>query len=137
MSEVGGERIPRIRRAAIPTDALLVVRGEDADDPEVSIRQALQFRRRYPDWGRYGLSGFYARSSDEVLDLGADQLERFKVVLVFRLVDVLEAGLEVVPTFRSPHVTIAFDDDPADGLARLLETRHERMLNPSHREEGR
>jgi hypothetical protein len=56
------------------------------------------------------------------LDLAADQLERL---------------LEVVPTFRSPHVTIAFDDDPAAGLARPLKTHHERLLNPSHREEGR
>ena len=103
----------------------------------MSVRQAVLFRRRYPDWGRYGLSAFYARNGDEVLDLGADQLERFGFVLVFQLADVLEAGLEVVPTFRSPHVTIAFDDDPAAGLARLLGIRHERLLNPSHREEGR
>lgn len=137
MNDEIGRRVPRVRRAAIPTDALVVVRGEDADDPAVSVRQASLFRRRYPDWGRYGMSAFYARSSDEVIDLGSDQLERFGAVLVFRLTDVLEAGLEVVPTFRSPHVTIAFEDDPEDGVARLLGTRHERLLNPSHREEGR
>ena len=58
MTELGGERIPRIRRAGIPADALLVVRGEDTDDPAVAARQAVQFRRRYPDWGRYGVSAF-------------------------------------------------------------------------------
>ena len=37
-----------------------------------------------------------------------------------RSADVIEAGFEVVPTFRSPHVTITFYDDVDDGVARLL-----------------
>lgn len=102
------DELPRIRRAAIPDDAHLVVRGVAAIEPEASIRQATLFRRRFQAWGRYGLSAFFARSDDEVLDLAEDRLEMFEVLFVYRLADVVSAGSEVVPTYRSPHVTIAF-----------------------------
>ena len=107
------------------------------DEPEVSIRQASQFRRRYPDFGRFGISGFVARDDDEVGDLGAHHLDRFAVLNVFGLADVLAAGFEVVATFRSPHVTIAFVDPPEVAVVRLLAVRHESRRNPAFREEGR
>ena len=66
---------PRIRRAAVPVVALLVVRGVAEIEPGTSIRQAVLFQRRFPAWGRFGLSAFYARSDDEVLDLGEDRLD--------------------------------------------------------------
>jgi len=91
--------VPRIRRAAIPDDAHLVVRGVAAIEPAASIRQAVLFRRRFEAWGRYGLSAFYARSDDEVLDLAEDRLDMFEVVFVYRLADVVSAGFEVVPTY--------------------------------------
>jgi hypothetical protein len=127
--------VPRIRRAAIPDDAHLVVRGVAAIEPEASIRQANLFRRRFEAWGRYGLSAFYARSDDEVLDLAEDRLEAFEVLFVYRLADVVSAGFEVVPTYRSPHVTIAFYDEPAIGVARLLAVPHRDLVNPAF--EGR
>jgi hypothetical protein len=54
-------QIPRIRRAPLPADAVIVVRGDDLD-PAIARWQAVVFRRRYPDWGRWGLSAFYARN---------------------------------------------------------------------------
>jgi hypothetical protein len=42
--------VPRIHRAALLADAVIVVRGDDLD-PATSRRQALLFRCRYPDWG--------------------------------------------------------------------------------------
>ena len=126
---------PRIRRAAIPSDAHLVVRGVAAIEPAASIRQASLFRRRFEAWGRYGLSAFYARSDDEVLDLAEDRLDMFEVLFVYRLADVISAGFEVVPTYRSPHVTIAFYDEPAAGVARLLAVPHRDFVNPAF--EGR
>ena len=107
------------------------------DEPAASIRQALQFRRRFPTWDRYGISGFIARSDDEVDDLGAHHLDRFETLLVFEIVDVLTAGFEVVATFRSPHVTITFTELPAVGVERLLALRHQEKRNPAFREEGR
>ena len=126
---------PRIRHAAIPEDAWLVVRGVASIEPETSRRQAELFRRRFEGWGRYGLFSFYARSSDEVLDLGEDRLDAFATLFVYRLADVIEAGFEVVPTYRSPPVTITFYDDVDDGVARLLAVSHRTVSNPAFRQE--
>ena len=87
--------LPRIRRAALPPDVRVVMRGMSDDEPGVSIRQAAQFRRRYPDFGRFGISGFAARDDDEVADLGAHHLDRFAVLNVFELADVLAAALKL------------------------------------------
>jgi hypothetical protein len=113
-----------------------VVRGLTSIEPETSIRQAELFRRRFERWGRYGLSAFYARSDDEVLDLGEDRLEAFETLFVYSLADVLRAGFDVVPTYRSPHVTITFYDDAADGVARLMAVTHRTFDNPAYRREG-
>lgn len=126
---------PRIRHAAVPEDAWLVVRGAASIEPETSRRQAELFRRRFAEWGRYGLSAYYARSDDEVLDLGKARLDRFATLFVFRLADVIHAGFEVVPTFRSPHVTITFYDDVDTGVARLLAVSHRIVSNPTFRQE--
>ena len=126
---------PRIRHAAVPQDAWLVGRGVDSIEPETSRRQAELFRRRFERWGRYGLSAFYARSDDEVLDLGEDRLDAFATLFVYRLADVIAAGFEVVPTYRSPHVTITFYDDVDTGVARLLAVSHRTVNNPAFRQE--
>ena len=81
------------------------------------------------------MSAFYARSDDEVLDLGEDRLGAFATLFVYRLGDVVDAGFEVVPTYRSPHVTITFYDDLDIGVARLLAVPHRTVINPAHRQE--
>jgi len=93
------------------------------------------FRRRFEGWGRYGLSAFYARSDDEVLDLGEDRLDAFATLFVYRLADVIDAGFEVVPTYRSPHVSITFYDDVDTGVARLLAVSHRTVSNPAFGQE--
>lgn len=111
------------------------MRGVASIEPETSRRQAELFRRRFEGWGRYGLSAFYARSEDEVLDLGEDRLDAFETLFVYQLADVIDAGFEVVPTYRSPHVTITFYDDVETGVARLLAVPHRTVSNPAFREE--
>jgi hypothetical protein len=113
----------------------LVVRGVADIEPATSVRQAMLFQRRFPKWGRFGLSAFYARSDDEVRDLGEDRLEAFETLLVYSLADVLAAGFEVVATYRSPHVTITFYDDVESGVARLLATTHRTVINHAYRKE--
>ena len=61
-----------------------------------------------------------ARKTDEVNDLAADQLERFPVIATFPIAALTDAGFEVVPTFRTPHVTLAFTGD----LDERLTTAH-------------
>jgi hypothetical protein len=61
---------------AVPEAAVLVVRG-DALDPAVLRADALRFVRRYPGWGRYGVSAFLASDAAEVDVLCETRLERF------------------------------------------------------------
>lgn len=109
---------------------VVVVRGDDAD-PGSDRHQAKAFCRRYLDWGRYGLSAYFAEDDAGVDDLAADQLERFPILRVYTMDALMAAGFEVHPTFRTPHVTIAFTDLEA-GLSALEALEHERRPNPYH-----
>jgi len=128
---IGG---PRIRRAPIPADAVLVVRGESGS-PSITRTQAQRFLRAFPDWGRYGLSAFSARDDSEVDDLSLHQLKAFGTLRLIRIVDLLDAGFEVVPTFRTPHVTIAFAGDLAGALDRFENVESERRANRYHQQQ--
>ena len=126
-------RVPRIRREAIPATAQVVlVRGDDVSGVDAS-HAALEFHRRFSDWGRHGLSAYYATSDAELDILAAGVLERFPVLLVYRYALLVEAGIEVVATFRSPHVTLAFSSLDA-GLATLRNLDHKRLANEYHGE---
>lgn len=127
------ERVPRIRRASLPADALIVVRGDDLFEGS-SRAQAEEVRRRYPDWDRWGLSAFYARHDSDVDDLAGDQLERFPLLRLYRPAVLDAAGFQIVPTFRAPHVTIAFDGDLEVGLQQLRVADHDERHNPYHDE---
>jgi hypothetical protein len=122
---------PRFRRRDIPRHAKVVLVRGDADDPEIDRSQAQDFFDKYSKWGRFGLSAYYAEDDDAVDDLAADLLERFEDLLVYPLAGLLGAGFEVVATFRTPHVTIAFKDLDA-GLRLLAEADHEVRPNPYH-----
>ena len=129
-------RAPRIRHRPLPERAkVVVVRGDDAT-PESDRAQAAAFLRRFPDWGRYGLSAYYAEDDEAVDDLAGDFLERFPFLLVYEIQALLHAGLEVVPTFRNPHVTIALRDLDA-GLETLETVVHQRQENTYHVPGGR
>jgi hypothetical protein len=124
------ERRPRIRLVAIPDDSVLVVRGDELDSA-ILRAAAERFHRRFPDWDRYGVSGFLAIDDVEVDVLCETRLERFPTILVFRRRDLEAAGVEVVPTFRRPHVTLAHAD--LDGLVNALQScEHRELENPHH-----
>jgi len=124
-------RAPRVRRAPVPADAILVVRG-DARNRETDRLQAEAFLRRYPDWKRFGLSGYFARNDEEIDDLASDLLDRFSALSVLKASDLVAADFEVVPTFRSPHVTIAFTGDLDVRLGELAQLIDRTMSNPYH-----
>lgn len=109
------ESLPRIRLAAVPDEWTLVVRGDELE-PEVLTQDATRFYERYPDWNRFGVSAFLASTAQEIDALCQDRLVRFASVVVLAAGSLREAGVEIVPTFRSPHVTICHRS-----LAGLLE----------------
>jgi hypothetical protein len=94
--------------------------------------QAGDFLERYPDWARYGLSGFLAYDEGDVDELARGRLQRFPVLAVFERAVLEGAHFEVVPTFRSPHVTIAFTGELASRLDDLWKLAHEERANPYH-----
>jgi hypothetical protein len=122
---------PRFRRRDIPRHAKVVLVRGDSDNPEIDRTQAQDFMEKYPRWGRFGLSAYYAEDDAAVDDLASDLLERFEELLVYPLQGLLAAGFEVTATFRTPHVTIAFTDLDR-GLRLLAEAEHEGRPNPYH-----
>lgn len=80
---------------------------------------AEMFRRRFAGWDRWGLSAFCARSELEVDDLAANRLRKFELIRVYNIADLAVARFQVVPTFRSLHVTIAWTGSLLEGLQRF------------------
>ncbi len=123
-----GVRLPRVRLAAVPEDALLVVRGDELL-AEILERDARRFRRRFNEWGRYGVSGFLAVDDREVDALCETRLVLFATVVVFGRTDLTAKGIEVVPTFRRPHVTLAHVE--LDALVSGVQScEHRQLENP-------
>lgn len=93
---------------------------------------AEDFFDRFAGWGRWGVSAFYARGEIEVDDIASTRLRRFGLVRVYRVSELLDAGFEVVPTFRTPHVTIAWVGGLDQGLEALGTAKHIERVNPYH-----
>ncbi|HEX7461132.1 MAG TPA: hypothetical protein VF317_03035 [Dermatophilaceae bacterium] len=121
---------PRVRQAPLPSDAVLVVRGDILEDELLRV-DAARFSRRYPDWGHCGVSGYYARDEDEVAALCQTKLANFATVVVFTRADLEAVGIDVIGTFRTPHVTLAAADIEALVTA-LIRCPHQVQENPYH-----
>lgn len=115
----------------MPGDAIVIVRGQPGDPNEARVL-AEDFRRRFTAWGRWGLSAFYARGQGEIYDIALARLRGFDTLRVYRVLVLEEHGFEVVPTFRSPHVTIAWAGTLDDGLHGLDRAEHDEWTNPYH-----
>ncbi len=109
---------------------MFVVRGDELD-PVVLAEDASRFRERFAEWGRYGISAFLAASDDEIDVLCQVRLVRFETIVVFRRDALERARVEVVPTFRTPHVTLCHLD--LEALVRgLLSCGCDIRRNPYH-----
>ena len=69
------------------------------------VGHASRFRERFPDWDRYAISGFYTAPDEEVDAPCGCRLVRLAEIVVFGRTDIERAGIEIVPTIRTPHVT--------------------------------
>ena len=70
-------------------------------------------------------------SEDEIDAICQTRLVRFEVIVVFERAALESAGIEVVPTFRTPHVTLCHVG--LDQLIqRLTACDHADRLNPYH-----
>ena len=119
----------------MPDDGVLVVRGDELASG-LLVEDASRFRERFPAWGRFGVSAFHASTSEEIDALCGSRLVRFDEIVVFRRTDLEDAGVEIVPTFRTPHVTLCHPV-LAELVDRLLNCAHTSRKNPYHApEEG-
>jgi hypothetical protein len=121
---------PRVRLTPVPDDGVFVLRGDELD-PVALAEDAERFHERFAEWGRYGISAFYASDSQEIDALCESRLVRFEVVVVFRRTDLETAGVDIVPTFRTPHVTLCHADLTLL-VSRLLSCEHEVVVNAYH-----
>lgn len=122
--------MPRVRLRSVPDQAVLVVRGDELD-PEVIRVDASNFRDRFSAWNRYGVSAFLAADESEVDALCAARLIRFSTVVIFRVADIVAVGVEIVPTFRTPHVTLCHIELEAL-IDKLRSCKHQTRPNPYH-----
>ena len=124
------ERVPRIRLRTVSDAAALVVRGDELD-PTLLAEDASRFHERFPDWDRFGISAFEADSDAEIDVVCQTRLVRFPTVVVFEREALERAGIDVVPTFRRPHVTLCHE--ALDQLVeRLVHCEHRVLINPYH-----
>ena len=125
-----------VRVEAPPPDAVVVLRG----GPDTLAKLAGHARRTNaaycldgePVWG---VSVFAAL--DEVgptsLDrLLADRLVSYRLVHLPTVGSLVEAGFELLPTFRRPHFTLILSSDTELDLRRLLNALGSPHVNPYH-----
>lgn len=109
---------------------MFVVRGDELDR-DLLAQDASNFRERFSEWGRFGISAFYAATGDEIDALCQTRLIRFAEVVIFTRADLENAGIEVVPTFRTPHVTLCHAQLD-QFVERLIACPHTDQSNPYH-----
>jgi hypothetical protein len=105
-------------------------RGDELD-PELLAADATNFFDRFVDFGRYGISAFYASQPAEVDALCETKLSQFATIAIFDRAEVERAGIEIIPTFRTPHVTLAHRE-LAELIHRLLSCDATQIDNPYH-----
>ncbi len=118
----------RVRREQVADQDLVVVRGGRLDRKVLRF-DAVEAHRRF---GEYGVSVFAAADEAELDGLSRGRLSRFDLLTLMRAGTIRAAGLELRPTFRSPHYTIMLPDLDAD-LARLVACENETRVNPYFR----
>lgn len=122
------ERVPRVRLRGVADDSVFIVRGDELD-ATLLAEDASRFHERFSEWGRYGISAFHATNEAEIDAICQTRLVRFATVAVFRRAALEDAGVEVVPTFRTPHVTLCHER-LEELVWRLLSCEHRVFGNP-------
>lgn len=126
---------PLLRSERAPADGVLVVRGGPTSIERLREHAGRTHDAYLLDGGDlWGISVFCALDDVGPGSLNA-LLQRFasyRVVHLPTVGRVIDAGFELLPSFRRPHFTIrlAGDDDPT--LARLLEALGPEEPNPYH-----
>lgn len=115
----------RVRREALPDDALVVVRGGLLEITTLRA-DAEAAKERF---GEHGISVFGVVDDDALRELARTRVTGFEVLTLMTVGALRAVRLEPVPTFRRPHFTILLPDLEAD-LLRLLACENVIWVNP-------
>lgn len=117
----------RVRRDALPDNALVVVRGGLLESERLRRDATMAFVR----FGEYGIS-VLAVADEAALDVIARTTLVQESVLTMMTVGAIRANdLELRPTFRRPHYTVILPDLNAD-LLRLIACENVVRDNPHY-----
>lgn len=114
-----------------PQDAAIVVRG-DLLDPETLRHDASD---NFDVYGYWGISVFAEVGGVDVAWIAANKLGRAEWLVLFRVGDVLAAGLELWDTGQSPHYDVVCDDGD-ELVRRLVACPHRIVPNPTRPQGG-
>ncbi len=117
----------RIRREALPDDALVVVRGGLLEIGTLRTDAVAAHER----FGECGVSVFGAADVKALDALLVGRLKRFDLLTVMTAGALRAAGLELAPTFRRPHYTVMLANLEAD-LLRLVTCENVAWVNPHY-----
>ena len=80
------------------------------------------------------MSAFLAADEAEIDALCETKLQQWATVVVFQRTALERSGVQVVPSFRTPHVTLAHPD-LAELVRSLIGCEHDVIINPYHEPE--
>ena len=127
---MAGERVPRIRLRSVPGAGALVVRGDELD-PVLLAEDASRFHERFPTGAATASQRSKPRttprstSSARPASCASPRSSSSSATALER------AGVQIVPTFRRPHVTLCHE--ALDQLVeRLVHCEHRVLRNPYH-----
>lgn len=119
------QRAYRIREESLPDDVHIVVRGGLLEI--ASLRADAEAARRR--FGRGGISVFGAADLEGLEGLARTRLTRFDMLTLATVGALRASGLEILPTFKSPHYTIMLPS-LEDDLRRLITCENVLWANP-------
>jgi hypothetical protein len=115
----------------VADDTLVVIRGGVMEEDSLRRDARIAFLR----FGEYGVSVLAAPDAVGLAEVAAGSLRRYRQLTITTAGAIRRAGLELRPTFRSPHYTVIFPRVD-DGVRRLLSCENEVIENPHHDDEG-
>ena len=119
----------RMRRSeAVPPAATVIVRANRLDPDGLAV----DAQRNFDAYGFYGISVFAGAGDETWMTIAREKFAEAEWIVLFSAGELIEAGLELWDTGRSPHFDVVYTD-LAGLLRRILGVPHRVFPNPFYR----